>query len=557
MSKNTKTTKKKSGNSFILQGSILAVAAIVAKVIGLIYRVPLTNILGDSGNSYYSTANEIYSMILMVSSFSLPLAVSKMMAERIGRGEYRNANKVFMCALRFAVVAGGLASLLTYLLSGFITKYIMNFELAKYGLRVIAPAILIFAITGTFRGFFQGFGNMVPTAVSQVIEQIVNAVLSVVCAGIMFRYGVNLAAKGGDELLGPAWGAAGGTFGTVGSVTIAMIFMMIVYTINRRSFARSIENDNTMRRESERTIYRALILTILPIVASVLVYNMTTVVDQGIFNAVLKSQGFSEKQYSVIWGIYVGKFRVLMNVVLSLASSLGPAIVPSMTASMSRKDYKDASAKVALAIRFTMIFSIPCAFGLAALGGPIVEMLFHPDSGIPLTAGIMQAGALMIILYALSTLTTAILQGMGKFREPLIHCCIAMAAHIIMAYVLLRSFKLYIYAVIYANIFFALLICILNARTISKALRYRQEVYKTFFVPTAASAIMAFAVYGVYHLLHLFMGVSLPVLISIVFGAAIYAVGIVAFKGITASELLEVPKGRYILRIFRKLGLMR
>lgn len=549
--------KKKTENSFILQGSILAAAAIIAKIIGLLYRVPLTNILGDSGNSYYSTANEIYTMILMVSSFSLPLAVSRLMSERINRGEYRNANKVFLCALRFAVVAGGIASLLTYALAGLLTKYVMNFELAKYGLRVIAPAILIFAITGTFRGFFQGFGNMVPTAASQVIEQIVNAVLSVVCAGIMFRYGMGLVAKGGDELLAPAWGAAGGTFGTVGSVTIAMIFMMVLYSMNRRSFARSIEKDETERRESEQMIYRALILTILPIVASALVYNMTTVVDQGIFNAVLKSQGFTEKQYSIVWGIYVGKFRVLMNVVLSLASSLGPAIVPAMTASMSRRDRKDAAAKVALAIRFTMIFSIPCAFGLAALGGPIVIMLFHPESGIPLTAGIMQAGALMIILYALSTLTTAILQGMGNFREPLINCCIAMVAHIVLAYILLRSFKLYIYAIIYANIFFAFVICVLNARVISRELKYRQEVYRTFFVPTVASAIMAFVVLGVYSLLHHFMGVTVPVIIAILFGVAVYTVSLVAFKGITAAELLEIPKGRYILRLFRKLGLMR
>ena len=548
---------KNTGRNFLVQGSILAVASIVAKVIGLLYRMPLTNIIGDSGNSYYSTANEIYSIILMISSFSLPLAVSRMMSERINRGEYRNANKVFICAMRFAVIAGGAMALLTYLAAPLLTKYAMNIELAKHGLRVIAPAILIFAITGTFRGFFQGFGNMVPTAISQVIEQIVNAVLSLVCAGLLFSYGAGLAAQGENELLAPAWGAAGANFGTVGSVTIALLFMMVVYQMNRRTFDRQIAKDPTTYRETSAEIYRILIATILPIILSTVIYNISTIIDQGIFNAVLKGQGYSEKQYSVIWGIYTGKFRTLMNVALSLASSLGPAIIPSMTAALGRKDRTEAKEKVAQAIRFTMIFSIPCAFGLAALGGPIVQMLFHPETGMPLTTGIMQAGALMIILYALSTLTTAILQGMGNLQEPLIHNAIALVLHIICVYVLLHSFNQNIYAVIYSNIFFALIVCALNALTIRRELNYRQELYRTYVVPVLASAIMAFAAYGIYSLFHLVFGVTVSVVIAILAAIVVYVVGLGAFHGITAVEVLSLPKGKLLLRFYRKLGLLR
>ena len=548
---------KKTSHNFLVQGSILAAASIIAKVIGLLYRVPLTNILGDSGNSYYSTVNEIYTIILMISSFSLPLAVSRMMSERINKGQFRNANRVFLCAMRFAVLAGGAMAILTYAFAGLFTKYVMNFEMAKYGLRVIAPAILIFAITGTFRGFFQGFGTMVPTAVSQVIEQIVNAVLSLVCAGLMFSYGVSLAKAGGDELSGPAWGAAGATFGTVGSVTVAMLFMMIMYLLNKRSFDKMIRSDTSSVKESSLQIYRVLILTIMPIILSTLIYNISNVLDQGIFNAMLKGQGYTEKQYSIIWGIYSGKFRILMNVALSLASSLGPAIVPSLTAAVSTKNRKEALNKVDTSIRFTMFFTIPCAFGLAALGGPIVTMLFHPESGVPLTEGIMQSGALMIILYALSTLTTAILQGLGKLKEPMIHCAIALAAHVVVLVVLLREFDLNIYAVIYANAFFALIVCILNAVTISRVLGYRQEYIRTFLIPLLSSAIMAFVAYGFYHLLHLFLGVTVSTVISIIAAVIVYAFAMVAFKGITAEEILSFPKGTLILKVFRKFGLLR
>ncbi|MDO5344867.1 MAG: polysaccharide biosynthesis protein [Lachnospiraceae bacterium] len=549
--------KGKGSNNFLVQGSILAAASILAKIIGLIYRVPLTNILGDKGNSYYSTANEIYSIILMISSFSLPLAVSKLMSERIHRGEIKNANRVFLCAVRFAVLSGGVLSLITYAFAGLLTKYVMNIELAKYGLRVLAPAILIFAITGTFRGFFQGLSNMMPTAVSQVIEQIINAVISVVCAAIMYQYGLDLAKEQGNDLLAPAWGAAGATFGTVASVTVALIFIMVVYSSYRKRWMRQLRSDTTKRLEPSAKIYRIIIMTILPIVLSTLIYNISNVVDQGIFNAVLKGQGYSEEQYATIWGIYVGKFRVLMNVPLSLASCLGPAIVPSLTAAMANRNKKDAVRKISSSIRFTMIFTIPCAFGMAALGGPIIQLLFHPTSGLPLSAGIMQAGALMIILYALSTLTTAILQGLSKLREPLIHNAIALVLHLICLFVLLRNFNLNIYAVIYANIFFALIVSVLNALAIKRYLSYRQEIYRTFVVPTLVSIIMAFGAYGVYHLFHLFAGNTISTIIAIAAGVVIYAVGLVSFHGITIDDMAGLPKKNLIIKVFRKLGLFR
>ena len=547
--------QENASKNVLVQGTILAAASIIAKVIGLIYRIPLTNILGDEGNSYYSTANEIYSIILMISSFSIPLAVSRLMSERIQNGQKRSANRVFLCAMRFAVVSGGALALLTWVLSGVITKYVMNMEYAKYGLRVLAPAILIFAITGTFRGFFQGFSNMVPTAVSQVIEQFVNAGVSLWGAYVLCDYGRSLSS--GDELLAPAWGAAGATFGTVASVTVAMLFMMAVYTHFRRGFVKEMRADHESPRESYRTIYRLLILTILPIILSTLVYNISNVLDQGVFNAVLKSQGYTEKQYATIWGIYTGKFRVLMNVPLSLASSLGPAVVPSLTAAVAAHDRERSVETVASATRYTMIITIPCALGMAALGGPIIEMLFHPKTGLALSAGIMQAGAAVIILYALSTLTTAILQGLGRLREPLIHCAIALVIHIIVLYIMLRNMNLNIYSVLYANVVFAAVICVLNAIAIRRRIAYKQEVKKTFLIPLVCSVIMAFGAYAVYRLFHLFAGNSAATVAGILAGVAIYGVGLVALKGVSVDELTRLPKGRLLVRLFTRMGLIR
>ncbi len=554
---NQKNTTDNTAKNVLIQGTILAGASIIAKVIGLIYRIPLFKILGDVGNSYYSTANEIYSIILMISSFSLPLAVSRLMSERIQKGEMRNANKVFLCSMRFAVVSGGILALITYAFAGVITKYVMNVEYAKYGLRVLAPVILIFAITGVFRGFFQGFSNMVPTAVSQVIEQIINALVSIWGAWVLMDYGRSLVASGENELAAPGWGAAGATFGTVASVTVALLFMMYLYSRFNRRFRHSVRKDQTAKRESSHYLYRVLILTILPIILSTLVYNISNVLDQGVFNAILKSQNYTEKQYATIWGIYTGRFRVLMNVPLSLASSLGPAVVPSLTAAVAAKDKASAVRTVHSSTRYTMIVTIPCAFGMAALGGPIIQMLFHPSTGMALSAGIMQAGAAVIILYALSTLTTAILQGLGRLREPLIHNAVALVIHLITLVVMLRYLNLNIYAVLYSNAIFALVVCILNALSIRRYIFYQQEIRKTYLIPLVSSIIMAFGSYAIWYVLNMIVGNSIATILAIACGVIIYLVSLVAFRGLTEPEMRKLPKGEVLVGLFRKMGLLR
>ena len=399
---------------------------------------------------------------------------------------------------------------------------------------------------------------MVPTAVSQVIEQIVNAIVTVVCAGIMYSYGMSLAAENGNDSLGPAWGAAGGTFGTVASITVAMLFMMFVYTTQKSAIRRQMRRDHSGKTESSKAIYRTMMLTIVPIVLSTLIYNISNVADQGIFNKALLGQGYTESQYGTIWGIYSGQFRVLMNVPLSLASCLAPSVVPSLTAAMANHNKHEAKQKIRTSIRFTMIITIPCAAGMAALAKPILTMLYpNLENGRALAVGIMQVGALMIILYALSTLTTGILQGLGKLQTPLINNSIALVLHFILLYVLLTVFNLNIYAVVYANIFFAFVVCVLNAVAINRFLGYRQEWYKTFIVPSIVSIIMGAAAYIIYSVFHVFAGNTISTIMGILAGVCVYGIGMISFRGITAEELALFPKGHVLIKLLRRAGLLR
>ena len=548
--------KSSSKTNFLAQGTILVIASFVAKAIGMIYRIPLTHILGDDGNGYYSTANEIYTIILMISSFSLPLAVSRLVAEREYAGEVKNSYRVLICSLRFAAVTGGILSILTFLLGGVITKYVMGVELASYALRVLAPAIFLFALTGVLRGFFQGHGTMVPTAVSQIIEQIINAIVSVAGAYVMLQYGLKLGEKKGDAELGTALAAAVGTFGTVASVGVALLFMIVIYLGYRNGFKRRMKKDKTRRRESDRAIYRAITYTILPIVLSTLVYNISTIIDQGVFNHILAGMGFTQKQYATVWGIYSGKLRVLMNVPLSIASCLAPSVVPALTEAMANNDLREAGLRTRDTIRYTMVFTIPCAVGMAALARPIMMMLYGNNDSLALAAGIMQSGALLTVLLALSTLTTGILQGLGEMQAPLVHAATAVAIHLGFLVLFVVKFKWNIYGVVYANIIFGLIICLLNARSIRKKLHYRQEIKKTFLVPVIAAGVMGIAAYLVHRVFNLFAGNTISTILAVCVGAIVYGICLVKLGGILEREIRRLPKGDLLADLLIRLNIL-
>lgn len=206
--------KNSSKSNYIMQGSILAIASIVSRIIGLLYRLPVTNIITDHGNDYYSAAYEIYNVILLISSYSLPLAVSKVVSAKVALGEYRNSWRAFKGALYMALVVGAAGSALTFFGAGFFTGTLLNTPESELCLKVLALAVFVMAVMGVLRGFFQGMGTMMPTAISQIIEQIVNAIVSIAAASYLFSYGVKL-----DAAAGITNGKSGAIYGCGGKYT--------------------------------------------------------------------------------------------------------------------------------------------------------------------------------------------------------------------------------------------------------------------------------------------------------------------------------------------------
>lgn len=547
-------TKHKEKN-FLVQGSILAIAGVVTKVIGLIYRIPLNNIAGNEGMGYYSAAFSIYTVALMLTSYSLPLAVSKLVSERIGKGQYKNAYKVFREALAFALVAGGFVSLLIFFGADFIASTLLSMDMCAYSLRVLAPCILIVALLGVFRGFFQGTGSMVPTAISQILEQIVNAIASVAGAYMLLQAGKNVAKKMNDTSYSYSYAAAGGTIGTVAGAFFALLLLLAIFFAYKKIFKKQMRKDPTKEEERYRMILKILIATIIPVILSATVYNISDLLDTAIFNKIMVFQGYEKSEYASLLGMFSGKFTTLINVPTSVASALASSLIPALVMTAQSGSRKQIHGKIFTVVRFTMLISIPCAVGFLVLAKPILDVLFTRDNVE--AAWMLQLGAISVVFFSLSTVTTAVIQGLDDMMTPVKNSAISLVIHIIALVLMMVVFQWNIYAVVMSKTIFALVNTILNDHTLRMQVGYVQETRKTFLLPTIASAIMGLVALVVHLVFQLFTGETLATLLAIVAAVITYGVSLFLIGAVTEADLCEMPKGTLIISICKKLHLIQ
>lgn len=541
---------KKKKSDFLIQGSILAFASIISRLIGLVYRVPMTNIIGTGGIAIYSVAFEIYGVVLILSSYSLPLAVSKMIAVRTIKKEYRNAHKIFREALIFAIVVGSIGCLVVYFGANALES-IYNMEGVAKPLRILAPTIFVMAIIGVLRGFFQGKSTMMPTAISQILEQIINAIVSVWAAYAFMK------SHSASETI-EAYGAAGGTLGTLMGAITAFVFLIFVYSIYRPTLRKQIRRDKVSQVETANDIYRMLILTIIPVILSQTVYQISGTIDSIIFGHVMDAKGMLDNVRRDLLGVYSGQYRLMVNVPVAISSAMASSLIPSLVASKTQGDKKILKEKVACAVKFNMLIGIPCAVGLSVLAKPILSLLFPSlKTYSNLAATMLMTGSIAVVFYALSTITSAVLQGINHMRLPVIHSAISLGLHIILVFALLQFTNAGVYALVIGNVTFPLVVCILNWISVGQHLKYKQEIKRTFLLPTACSAIMGIVVFGVYQLIHKVLHSNvLGIIVSMGIGIIVYFIAVLVLKCFKEDELHDMPLGRTIARVAKKIHLM-
>lgn len=569
-------SKRFNKNSFVIQGSILAIAGILVRVIGLVYRIPLTRILGDEGIGYYSTAFDIYNVLLLLSSQSMPLAVSKIVSEKLEKREYKNANRVFKGSLIFALILGVIVGLFAFFGADWLATSVYKSAPSALALKVLAPTLTVVCVLGVFRGYFQGMGNMVPTAISQIFEQIVNAFVSVFAAielsvvGITTYKAVHLAPPKTDKvsyakyLQGIAtskasYGAEGGTMGTLFGAIAALIVIAIILWRKNKQFKVQMQSDTTHTLDKYPRITKILTFTILPVLLSTTIYNISNLLDNPIFQNIMhKMFDMTTPERAGHWGIYSGKYRLLTTMPIAIAAALSTAMVPSLVRSYVAKNKEELTNKVNQAFKFSMIVAFPCGVGLSVLGLPINQLLFGVENTDEVEIAIMMLFSVFtVVAFSLSTISNAILQGIDHLSIPIKNSAISLGIHLVVLPILMIVFRLSIFGVVIGDILFALVVCILNAFSIKKYMDYKHDFVAIFIKPFVSALFMGIAAFGTFTLLILFTNNNIvSTIIAIAIAVLVYGVLLIKIKAISEEEILDLPKGTTLVKILKKVKLI-
>lgn len=549
----SKNTQAKHNNDFLVQGSILAIAGVLVRVLGLFKRIPLPYIIGDVGNSYYSAAYDIFQLFWIISAYGIPVALSKLVSQKVSKGEYRNADKIFKCTLTFAVVIGTISTLIVFIFSNNLASLFRE-PMSYLAVKAIAPTIVIVCILSVFRGYYQGMGTMIPTALSQLFEQIGTVFVGILAAYLLTGYGTKVGLLLHNENYKYAYGATGAVLGCVAGSLLALVFILLLYRNNRKAIRRNIYRDPANKLDSTAAIYKAIFLTIIPVVISSSVTTISNLCDHYLHNLIMDVRGLGDIK-TANWGIYTGKYMVLVSVVLALASAMGAATVPTLSGHIKRKEIDIAASKSSSVIRITMLVAIPAAAGLVALAPSVMYLLFSTTNEI--APNLLRIGGIGIILFSLSSITSYILQGINHLYIPIKHALIALLVHLVLMSSLLYFTDMKIYAVALSNNVFALIMCVLNMKSIAECLKYRQNMLKTFGYPFISSAVMGLVIFLLDKLLCKNGFSRVKILISVFVGIVVYFGCMIGTKSIGKDELVKMPGGTRLYGLLKKLRIMK
>ncbi|WP_054738519.1 putative polysaccharide biosynthesis protein [Cellulosilyticum ruminicola] len=535
---------------------ILSMGVLASRIIGMLYRIPIRNILGDDGNSLYGVAYTVYAMILTLTAIAIPGALSKLIAERKAAGAHREAQRVFHIALIYCLAGAFVLALGMWFGADWIqAKFFPSQTGVVLPIRALAPTVMIATTLAVMRGYFQGNEDMSPTAISQVVEQIVNVIFSVLFASILIKTSV-------------VYGATGSALGTGTGAVAGFIVLMLLYKKKRPVIKSEIAQSVEYKYESTGTILKQILGMMIPVIISTSIFSIMTFIDQSMISTYLpnvvdflKANGQiglvpvagadtmeTAKVVRELSGQMSYQYGTFMNIPASLVMQLGLAAVPAVAAAASIKDYKEIRKKTKLILKVGMLLAAPCAIGFMLYAKPIFLLLHGDMAG----SEVLIQGAIGIFVISLAQLTAGILQGMSLQRIPTINAIVACGIKVLINIAFLQIPVLNIFGFIHSTTICYLIYAILNIYYLCKQLNMRLSWNKLLVKPTISAVLMGALSYPIYFGLTKLMGARFAIIIVMPLAAIIYFFVGILTKTITKSDLAMLPGGRKIIRLFEK-----
>lgn len=540
--------KKKKGTSFMKNVLILMFSQVMVKLLGFVYKLVITNLdgFGDTGLGYYTAGYQIYSLLLALSSIGIPNAVSKLVSERVVTGDNKGAQRIFKICMTFFTGIGLILSLLLYFGAETIATVVFNVPDTKYVMQVLAPAIVFVAASAVFRGYFAGLNDMKPTSYSQIMEQFFNCILS-----ITFVYALI-----GRE---PYIMAAGGNLSTTCAIILTFIYLIIYYKrkkikVNRRQISPEAHKTTgqllkTILVLSVPITFSSVISIISPLIDSTTVSRCIQSAFASIYPIKEELEAFAMSMTGIL-----SKIDTLTGLPIAVDIAFSTALVPTIAASLAKKDYATASKRMTFSLFASFLIIIPCAFGFIALAQPILNLIYPSAST---GASVFMLCSIVMVFVALNQTINGGLYGLNKSYIPAIAIIISVFIKIGLNIALISNPNIGINGSGISSIVAQGTVFIICITALNRNLKLNFKFGRMVIGPILSGLIMGVSVYFINKGLNMIIGPSISTILSILIGAVIYVLAIFTFKILKKEDILMIPFGTKIYKILLKLGIYK
>lgn len=536
--------------SFLKNVLMLMFSQIAVKALGLIYRVVIVDVenFGNVGNGYYATGYQIYMILLAISSLGIPNVLSKLVSERVARGDYRSAHRVFKLSLYMFGLFGVFLALVLFFGAEFISANLLRAEGVKYTLMVLSPALAIVPISAVLRGYFAGLGSMKANSTSQVIEQFFNCVLSI---------GFVYACIGKDTAIM----AAAGNLSTTCACLIALFYLILFYKKRRGDLLTECASQTDLiSNETDKKLIKAILTLCIPLTLSSLISTAAATIDtvtvsnciQSALSSTISNAALLEEMAMELYGI-LQKCETLTHLPLAVSATLCTAIVPVIAAAIAKKDEEEAKRKISLASLISCLVIFPCTGGFIALSSPILKLLYPsvPDGEL-----VFILLSTVLPLAALTQLLNGVFYGIGKQMVPAIALGIGSAVKLVLNLTLMSIPSLNIYGAVIGTIAYHIVTFIIQIVMVFKYVKIKPDLVKIVLKPLLSATVMSVVVYAFYKLVVTFTGNSVATLVSIAVGVLVYVAVLLLVRTVEQEDIKGMPMGDKIARLLAKLRLI-
>lgn len=521
-------TKHNYGNRLISGVMVLTVSTLLCKIIGLLYKIPIINIVGIEGMANFSSAYNVYMLLNSIAAAGLPVAVSIMVSKNLAEGNFSNVRKIFGTSLILFLILGISGTLILYF-SADVYAEAIGISSSAPSVRAIAPTLLFICVSGAIRGYFQGYEIMMPTAVSQLIESIGKLTL-----------GIGLAAYCVNMSMDSSYTSAAAVIGLSAGVFISVIYLVVYFLVFSVKKKKIYKTDRFGITDSNKKILRDLLVIALPITLSSCVTSITGIADTALITNRLVESGFSTDAAVSLYSSYTNLSIPLYNLPPALITSIGISLIPALSGAVSRGDDNAAKKSFLLSIRLCCMMAIPAAAGMAVFAKPILMLLYSSQhEACAFAAPLLSILSAAIVFSCLITVCNATLQAYLKPTLPIVSMAIGAIVKIVLEYFLVGG-NLGIYGAPLSTVGCTLTILILDLFFIT--IYTPQRFSFTAVAKTLAATIVAIGLSAVlyYFLMLRQFGSIVSLAASIMVAIILYSLFVLLFRVVTYADISSI-----------------